>query len=155
MEYYNKILEKVDWNVLNQYIKNDLIIVNKHPKYNLWILNYTPNTQFNKFWDLYTISCRGLIIDDNGNILARPFKKFFNYEEYSIDEIPTDQNFEVFEKMDGSLIILFYYSQQKEWIIASRGSFISDQAKEAKKIINKENFKYLDKDNTYLFEIIY
>jgi len=154
MEYYDNILEKIDWNVLNQYIKNDLIIVNKHPKYNLWILNYTQNTQFNKLWDLYTISCRGLVIDDSGNILARPFKKFFNYEEHSIDEIPTDQNFEVFEKMDGSLIILFYYSQQKEWIIVSRGSFISDQVKEAEKIINKENLKYLNKDNTYLFELI-
>ena len=57
--------------------------------------------------------------------------------------------------MDGSLIILFYYSAYREWIIASRGSFISDQANEAKKILNNQVFNRLNKDCTYLFEVIY
>ena len=32
-------LKKVDWNVLNEYINNNLIIANKHPEYDIWILN--------------------------------------------------------------------------------------------------------------------
>jgi RNA ligase len=155
MNYNTQILEKIDWNILNQYIGNNLIIANKHPDYNLWILNYSPKTQSNGLWDLYTISCRGMVIDEVGNILARPFKKFKNLEEYSIDEIPTDQPFETFEKMDGSLIILFYYPAYKEWIVASRGSFISDQANEARKMLSNYVFNHLNKNYTYLFEIIY
>lgn len=150
-----KILSKIDWDILNEYVNNDLIIINKHPDYDLWILNYSPKVQYKQLWDDYTISCRGLIINENGDILARPFQKFKNWEEYSIDDIPQNENFEVFEKIDGSLIILFYYPLYNEWIIASRGSFISDQAKEAEKFINKKIFKHLNKNYTFLFEIIY
>ena len=73
------VLLKIDWNILNSYIDNNLIIANKHPEYDIYILNYSPKVQFKKFWDTYTLSCRGLIIDTEGNILARPFQKIFNY----------------------------------------------------------------------------
>ena len=155
MENTNQILEKVDWDVLNQYIDNNLIIANKHPDYDLWILNYSPKVQSKKIWDLYTLSCRGMVIDEYGNILARPFKKFRNWEEHSPEEIPIGQPFEVFEKMDGSLIILFYYPAYKEWIVASRGSFISEQAEMAKTLIDIHAYSRLNKKCTYLFEVIY
>lgn len=149
------ILSKVDWDVLNSYIDNNLIVANKHSEYNIWILNYSPKVQGQKLWDEYTSAARGLVIDADGNILARPFKKFKNFEEYSDEEIPMNKKFEVFEKMDGSLIILFYYAGEEEWIVASRGSFISEQAVEARKMFNVNTFKNLCKKCTYLFEVIY
>ena len=155
MRNTNNILPKIDWNILNRYIDGNLIVANKHIEYDIWILNYSPKVQAQKLWDEYTSAARGLIIDANGNILARPFEKFKNYEEYSISDIPTNEKFEVFEKMDGSLIIIFYYAAEAEWIIASRGSFISEQAMEARKIFNVNTFKNLHKKYTYLFEVIY
>lgn len=154
MSRSNNILHKVDWDVLNEYIENKLIKANKHPQYDIWILNYTPQVQAEKLWDIYTMSCRGLVVDSNGNILARPFKKFKNYEEYQSNEIDFNQEFEVYEKMDGSLIILFYYGLVDKWIVASRGSFDSDYSKMAENILNNENLKYLDNTQTYLFELI-
>ena len=147
------MLEKVDWNVLNTYIDNSLIVANKHPEYDIWILNYSPKTQSKKFWDEYTLSCRGLVIDAEGNILARPFRKFKNYEEHDPSEIDMTQPFEIFEKMDGSLIIVFYYAAQMVWIVASRGSFISEQCIEAQKMLNRNDhvFDNLDTECTYLF----
>jgi RNA ligase len=95
--------------------------------------------------------CRGLVTDDKGNIIARPFKKFFNIEEGKYT--PT-KDFEVYEKMDGSLGIVFNYNL--EWIFATRGSFTSDQAIKAKEIFYKKyNDLLLSRSNTYLFEIIY
>jgi len=149
-----KILKKIDWNVLNEYIENNLITVNKHPEYDIYILNYTPKTQGNGLWDDYTLSCRGLVIDANGNILARPFQKFKNFEEHDPKEIDMSKPFEIYEKMDGSLIIVFYYDVKREWIVASRGSFISEQSLEAKKMMGLKTEK-LEKGYTYLFEIIY
>ena len=73
-----KLLKKIEWEVLNQYIGNGLILSNKHPLYDIWILNYSPKAQGAGIWDEYTLSCRGLIIDAEGNILARPFQKFKN-----------------------------------------------------------------------------
>ena len=150
-----KMLLKVDWDVLNTYIDNKFIVANKHPEYDIWILNYSVRVQGMKFWDEYTSSCRGLVIDAEGNILARPFQKFKNLEEYLPSEIDMSKNFEIFEKLDGSLIIVFYYEPRMEWIIASRGSFISEQSLEAKKMLNASIFDILSKIDTYLFEIIY
>lgn len=149
------MLERVNWSVLNTYIDNNFIIANKHPEYDIWILNYSPKTQFKKFWDIYTLSCRGLIVDADGNILARPFQKFKNFEEHNSSEIDMTQDFEIFEKLDGSMIIVFYYKLQMQWIIASRGSFISEQAMEAKKMIDSYKYDVLNKNCTYIFEEIY
>jgi len=150
-----KLLAKVDWNVLNTYVDNNLIIANKHPEYDIWILNYSPKAQSKKFWDEYTLSCRGMVIDADGNILARPFQKFKNYEEHDPSEIDMSQKFDIFEKMDGSLIIVFYYEPRMEWIVASRGSFISEQSLEAKKMLDVNVYDKLSKIDTYLFEILY
>lgn len=150
-----KLLKNIEWDKLNQYIDNGLIMANKHPEYDIWILNYTPKTQAGGLWDDYTLLCRGLIINKDGNILARPFKKFKNLEEHNSSDIDMTQPFEIFEKLDGSLILLFYYEEIMQWIIASRGSFISEQAQIAKKQFNIRIFNKLNKKNTYLFETIY
>jgi RNA ligase len=69
--------------------------------------------------------------------------------------IPNEE-FEVFEKMDGSLGILFYYND--EWILATKGSFTSDQSIKGMEIFKRQEDKYgsnLSTYNTYLCEIIY
>ena len=148
------ILEKIDWGVLNEYIENSLIVANKHPEYDLWILNYSPKAQSKKFWDEYTKSCRGMVIDADGNIMARPFQKFKNFEEHDPAEIDLSTDYEIFEKLDGSFILIFYYEPRMTWIVASRGSFISEQSIEGKKMLGLKHTK-LDTNCTYLFEIIY
>jgi len=148
------ILKKIDWDKLNEYIDNNLIMINKHPEYDIWILNYSPKTQGGGYWDDYTLSCRGLVIDAEGNILARPFQKFRNFQEHDPKEIDLTKPFVIYEKLDGSLIIVFYYDVKREWIVASRGSFISEQALEAKKMLGLKTEKF-NTNCTYLFEIIY
>jgi RNA ligase len=66
---------------------------------------------------------------------------------------PTSE-FEVFEKMDGSLGIMFKYNG--EVICATRGSFASDQAVWMSKFAKEYNYQDIIVDGfTYLFEIIY
>lgn len=142
---------------LRDYINLGLLSERSHPTFkNLRIFNYTPTVQYDGIWDDITLSCRGLVYDVNrGEVVARPFKKFFNMEELSEDDIPKTSNFQVYNKFDGSLGILFNYKSQ--WIICTRGSFTSDQALKATEML--EDYKSflikLDKKNTYLFEIIY
>jgi len=137
---------------LEKYYQDGLIQKQTHPNYDLTIWNYSPKVQYDKSWDSVTIQCRGLVTNSNGEIIARPFKKFFNYDEHTPEEIPNEY-FEVYEKMDGSLGILFYYNG--EWIMATRGSFTSPQAIKGKELLGKYNFERLHPDYTYLFEIIY
>jgi RNA ligase len=132
-------------------IDEGYLIVNKHPDKELYIYNYSKTTQFERYWNELTLMCRGLVLDADYNIVARPFNKFFNLEE---DEGATPNlPFEVFEKMDGSCIILF--NHENEWIPCTRGSFISDQALKAKEMLKKHDLSKLDISKTYLFEIIY
>lgn len=135
---------------------NDGYIHNcKHPTENLWIYNYTQAAQYEQYWTEETLQCRGLILDENYNIVAKPIRKFFNIEEIGYDKLP-NLPFQVFEKMDGSLGILYWLENTP--YIATRGSFSSKQAIRATKILHEtyaETFHKLDKSKTYIFEIIY
>jgi len=139
-------------NTLEKYYQNGLLHKQTHPNHDLTIWNYSPKVQYEKLWDDITIQCRGLVTNTKGEIVARPFKKFFNYDEHTPEEIPNEY-FEVYEKMDGSLGILFNYNN--EWIIATRGSFTSSQSIRGKELLEKYNYNRLHPDYTYLFEIIY
>lgn len=141
--------------LLNQLIADKYINVQKHPDADLFIYNYSQKVQFERLWNEITLICRGLIMDENKTIIARPFPKFFNLEEIPTSDIPSS-SFDVFEKMDGSLGILYWVNGQPA--IATRGSFTSDQAIFATKLLREkyaESITKLDKSATYLFEIIY
>lgn len=137
---------------LEKYYQNGLILKQTHPKHDLTIWNYSPKVQYERLWDDITMQCRGLVTNSKGDIIARPFKKFFNYDEHSPEDIP-NEDYVVYEKLDGSLGILFNYND--EWILATRGSFTSPQSIKGKEILNKHDISAWRKDNTYLFEIIY
>jgi RNA ligase len=114
---------KYDLNILNEYIDRGLVIKQVHPTLPLAIYNYSRECQYDGKWDDITLNCRGLVLDNNGNVIAKPFPKFFNYEEHKPEDIP-NENFEVYEKMDGSLGIFFYYERElsyeeryKKWYI--------------------------------------
>jgi RNA ligase len=136
--------------ILNKYHGDNLMYKQVHPTLPLTIWNYSEKVQYDNLWDDITTQTRGLVTDDKGNIVARPFKKFFNDSENKHTPTP---DFDVYEKMDGSLGILFHY--EGEWVIATRGSFTSDQAVKGFEMLQKYDYQKLHKDYTYLFEIIY
>jgi tRNA splicing ligase len=145
-----EIQKQLNIDLLNKYYEDGWLVKRNHPTLPLIVWNYSPKTQYESRWDRVTLMCRGLVTDFQGNIVARTWGKFFNMEEGK--HTPT-QDFEVFEKMDGSCIILFYYND--EWIFATRGSFESEQAIKAKELSSKYPLENLDKKKTYIFEIIY
>ena len=143
-------------NQLQKYYEDGLLQKQTHPIKDLLIWNYSPKVQYESLWDDITLRCRGLITDSQGNVIVEPFGKFFNYEEV-IDKnlIPWDSEYAyVQEKMDGSLGILFFYDN--EWIMATRGSFMSEQSLRGLEILkSKYDLNKFHKEFTYLCEIIY
>lgn len=140
---------------LQQLIADDYINVQKHPNADLYIYNYSPKAQYDRLWNEWTLACRGLIMNSKYEIIARPFPKFFNLEELENQAIPNEK-FEVFEKVDGSLGILYWLNNQA--FMATRGSFVSEQAKIATEMLRTQYahiIPMLDTSKTYLFEIIY
>jgi RNA ligase len=93
---------------------------------------------------------------ETGEILARPFPKFFNYGEHIGKNMPIpDEVPQVFDKLDGSLGIM--YKLNGKVMIATRGSFTSDQAKWATGWYRAhvEECDNIGPGITNLFEIIY
>lgn len=127
----------------------------RHPAHDLWILNYTPKTQYEGLWNDTTMSCRGLVVDGDNRIRARCFRKFFNLDEVR-GEVLSRQGlgFQTFEKVDGSLGILYWAGGEP--MVATRGSFTSEQAVRATDILRRKYASVrLDPEFTYLLEIVY
>lgn len=145
-----ELLKKLDLDVINKLREDGYIRTQVHPNGELIIYNYTEKAMYDKFWTPETLQCRGLIADNQGNIIARPFTKFFNLGENC--QVLPDEPFEVYEKLDGSLGISYFHDG--EYHIASRGAFTSLQAIYATEMLRSSGVE-LCKGVTYLFEIIY
>lgn len=139
--------EKIATEIAGGYISSQ-----PHHHLPLKILNYTQQTQFEWRWNAQTMLCRGLIVDHQNQIVARPFPKFFSYDQLA--GLVPKEPFEAYEKLDGSLGILYQFDGHVQ--IASRGSFDSTQARRATEIYRRHYRDItLDPSITYLFEIIY
>jgi RNA ligase len=172
--------ELLDIDKLKLDVRKRYISVRAHPKdpY-LRIFNYTHQAAFDAYWTHETKTCRGLIVrvgivdidllvrskheqqtvidgTDDGIVVARPFKKFFNAGEHVLNHepIPLYEPFTVTTKADGSLGI--WYEAPDGPAIATRGSFESDQAIWATNWLraSEPNWKPLA-GTTALFEIVY
>lgn len=136
-----------------------LITRKTHPHLPLSIYTYTRTAQYSRAWNAATLSCRGLIVDDNtGEIVGRPFPKFFNVGEHGqghdyAPPLPEGEPFQVYDKIDGSLGIVFHYDGR--WQVASKGSFTSEQALWAQAWISIRDTNALWPGTTYLCEIVY
>lgn len=131
----------------------------EHPTQPLVILNYTPKTQYEKVWNSVTKVCRGLIYNgETGEVVARPFPKFFNWGETQVGNFNVDAMVTVTDKADGSLGVL-YRDPRGQWSIATRGSFTSEQALEGTLMLEELYPGWEPPASlgpvTVLFEIIY
>ena len=145
--------------------------ISAHRQGHLVGFKYTNETIYAQDWDEVTLNARGIVFNElTGDVVARPFKKFFNYQEFFDGEgnhsslynkLPTEwlPNLQgpvrYMEKVDGSLGIVFYNPFDKKWQVKTGGSFESEQAKWAQKWLDENiNTLFLIQTRTYLFEII-
>jgi len=154
----------LDMDKVHELVQQGYISARPHPEYPLFIYNYTPQCQYDWHWTPETIACRGLILDEHDNVIARPFPKFFTHAQYAdlrnnvhhlyglrYKEMYQGK-FTVTDKMDGSLGIAYEWNGQIH--MASRGSFTSEQAVHGTHMLRTYDFDFWP-NRTYLFEIIY
>ena len=145
----------VDYNNLCYLITNGYISKKRHDEFNIFILNYTNKAQYENLWTPETLYCRGIIISDSGDIIANPFPKIFNMDQFINNGgiLPREEPI-ITEKVDGSLGILYWIGDNPH--IATRGSFTSEQALWATKWFRQHvAYQSLPRHVTYLVEIVY
>lgn len=140
---------------LNNNIKLGYINKKKHPKFPIWIYNITSKCKKELYWNYTTLSCRGLILDESGKIIARPFQKFFESQQV-YNEIrmllPTEKI--RYEKLDGALGILYWFKNQP--YITSKNNFDHALGQIATTLLYNDYLTTtsIPRDTTLLFEII-
>lgn len=149
----------MDMELLAQHVADRTVNVQLHPESPLRIANYTQRAQFSSAWDEVTIQCRGLIFDaDSLLVVARPWRKFWNlgdvrFPETLPENLPASPP-TITRKLDGSLGISYVSSGSQ--CIATRGSFISDQAAWATEWIQRNHAQIaIPHGWTALWEIVY
>jgi RNA ligase len=111
---------------------------------------YTRQCVYDRMWDEVTLLARGIVLDvERERVVAYAFPKFFNAGER--DEPLPDLPFEVFDKLDGSLVIAFH--DGVGWRCVTKGSFDSDQARAAQALLAPVS-EWLIPGDTHLFEYV-
>ena len=85
-----------------------------------YLLNYSPEAMYGGNMTEVEKACRGLVVRDDGKIMALSMARFFNLGEPQCPSLP-DEPYTVWEKVDGSLGV-FWYDGEK-WRCNTRGSF--------------------------------
>ncbi|MGR6997806.1 RNA ligase [Yinghuangia aomiensis] len=131
----------------------------RHPELPLSVYAYTARCFLTQHWTPVTRWTRGLIVDDAaGTIAAQAFPKFFNAEQHTPDSpfappLPADEPFELYDKVDGSLGIVFHHAGR--WHAATKSSFTSPQAVWAQAWLDAHDTGALSPGTTYLAEVVY
>lgn len=139
---------------LNAMVAAGMCSRRRHPEYPIWIHNYSQKAQFEftaASWPEVLRDARGLVIDDEGRVVARGLRKFFNLSQ--LERLPEGQP-QFWEKADGSLILVFEYAGRR--VCSTRGAFDSLQALWAERRFALDHPSFVPMHGiTYCFEAIY
>lgn len=133
---------------LDQRVKDGWVTVTKSGDLSLY--NYSNRCVFEKGWDDFTKAARGIVLREDGKVIARPWPKFFNLGERPDDKLPAETP-ELSKKYDGSLLIVFF--DDVRWRAVTRGCWNNVQTQYASKWLEQHGDK-LRKPYTYLFELV-
>lgn len=128
------------------------------------IFNYSFDCDFS---DPLVQEARGIILDtEKKEVVCWPFRKFGNHYEHYADPIDWSQA-QVLEKVDGSIIKLWYDRKKPGWQFSTNAMLRSEHAPVDEFSLNSfyhlicraDNFgdipfDSLDKDTTYIFELV-
>lgn len=124
------------------WFENTGIVVKDKGEY--WMLNY--HQFFNK--NEYNVLTRGMVVSKRGEIVSCPFFRFFNYGESTAAEI-NFSNSDVLEKLDGSLVGVFFKNRDVSLPVWHFRSLISSCMKDNN--LSIKGFK-LDKKDYFLLQ---
>ena len=126
-------LHEEGWLKMNQY------------KDQLYIFCYSPKCQYEKFWTPLTLSMRGMVLGREGEVIGQCLPKFFNLSEVPetrAENLPRE-DYEIFQKVDGSMISTFYNPYEERWQHASKCSFDNEYIEAAYRFLPQDRLRDL------------
>ncbi len=119
---------------------------------NTTVLKYKNKVFYKDLWTPELCELRGTVVDDNFDIIQRPFTKIFNAHESKAPHIKDDSSVTAPEKINGFMGAATFHNG--DLFISTTGSIASDFADLARNYIKKLTWDWeAHKDWTYIYEI--
>ena len=145
---------------LKEYVQeNPNLVTVKSCGNNLNVLKYKRKVFYDGLWNEYLEECRGLIVDDNFNIVSYPFTKIYNYKvEKNAPLIHPDEMVEAHRKVNGFMVAVTWHNS--DILVSTTGSIDSDYVKMARELIDPDLERYREtcRENpeyTFMFECVH
>ena len=117
----------------------------------LSIIKYKNKVFYDNLWHLddRLLECRGIVVDEEDNIVVHPFTKVFNLGENGVDLDP-NRIYTFVPKINGFLGVATWH--KGEFIVSTTGSLDSDYTKLARRYLDPIKYS-IDTGCSYMFEI--
>jgi len=147
----------VNKELLRDFVRANPLLVNMRPAgEGIYVLKYKKRVFFDNLWNEYLEECRGTIIDEDFNIVSRPFTKIYNYgiEEKS-PKLRGDLMVDAYRKVNGFMVAMTWH--RDEVLVSTTGSTDSEYVEMAKSYMT-DKIKMTCKmfpDSTFMFECVH
>lgn len=145
---------------LKEYVEqNPNLVTMKACGNGLNVLKYKRKVFYDGLWNEFLEECRGLIVDDEFNIVSYPFTKIYNYGiEKNAPKIYPDEMVQAVRKVNGFMVAVTWY--KGDLLVSTTGSIDSDYVKMARELIEPNIHRYREtcSENprfTFMFECVH
>jgi hypothetical protein len=100
----------------------------------IYVLKYKKKVFFDNLWNEFLEECRGTIVDEDFNIVSRPFTKIYNYGvEAKAPVLADDTKVTAFRKVNGFMVAMTWY--KGDILVSTTGSTANDYVNYAKEMM--------------------
>ena len=123
----------------------------------IFVLKYSKRVFYDNLWNAFLEECRGTIVDNDFNVVSRPFTKIYNYGVEAKAPVLSDNTpVTAFRKVNGFMLAVTWYND--ELLISTTGSTANDYVDYAKELMDVERFTKVCKQwhgTTFMFECVH
>jgi hypothetical protein len=148
----------MDSKELKAFVENNpkLVVRKQSKRYpSLFVLKYTRKVFYDNLWSVnpLLLECRGLVVDENYNVVVKPFTKVFNHGENGTTFDP-EAKCTVVRKVNGFMACATRDRRySNNLIISTTGSLDSEHVDIAARHIPAGWYDYFQEGETMIFEI--
>lgn len=127
----------MDAQKLKDYVKsNPKLVRERSAGDGITILKYTKRVFYDNLFDDFIEVCRGTIVDEDYNVILRPFDKIYNFGvEKKAPEIADDTEVTAYRKVNGFMVAMTWYNG--DILVSTTGSTDSPYVDMAKEMMLK------------------
>lgn len=123
----------------------------------LIILRYKNRVFYDNLWNEFLEECRGTIVDEDFNVVSRPFTKIYNYGiDANSPILDPDTEVEYFRKVNGFMVAVTWHNNSL--LVSTTGSLSSDFVNYAYDMIDVTKYEETCRENptkTFMFECVH